>query len=344
LYLVYLLIDLNEFINTVLAPKIEEIAGNQFEIGVFSSKTQRLIYQNTAVQINELKQTRTLWLLPDYKLGIRLRGESIEELARSRFYSNLLMIIGIDLILLLGAWIVFKMIRQQMQLAQMKSDFVSNVSHELRTPLALIRMYAETLEMGRIADGQKQQEYYRIISGEAERLSRLINNILNFSRIEAGKKEYHFQEVNLNRVIKNLLEMYGYHIQSEGFELSVNLDPDLPGVVADEEAVTEAMLNLLDNAIKYSEQHKFIAVRSFQSNGKICIQVEDHGIGIAASQVKYIFDKFYRASGALLHNTRGSGLGLTLVKHIMEAHQGSVELESTPGKGSCFSLIFTIKK
>jgi two-component system phosphate regulon sensor histidine kinase PhoR len=338
---VYLLIDIGELINTILAPKIDEIAGAQFNIAVFSTTAQRLIYENAAVDIKELKQTRAVWLLPNYKLGISLRGESIEELARGRFYINMLMILGIDLILLLGAWIVFKMIRQQMQLAHMKSDFVSNVSHELRTPLALIRMYAETLELGRIPEIQKQQEYYRIIRQESERLSRLINNILNFSRIEAGKKEYHFQEVDLNRLIQNLLEMYSYHIASKGFKLSVILDPSVPRIIADEEAVTEALLNLLDNAIKYSAQEKFIAVRSLQRDGKACIQVEDHGIGIEASQTRYIFEKFYRVSHNLVHNTKGSGLGLTLVKHIMDAHHGRVELKSTPGKGSCFSLIFT---
>ncbi len=341
--LIYFLIDLDRFINTILAPKLEDIAGDQFIVGVFSNTRQRLLYQNANLQIDELKQTRALWLLPDYKLGIRLRGESIEELARGRFYINLMMIVGIDLILLLGAWIVFKMIRQQTRLAQMKSDFVSNVSHELRTPLALIRMYAETLEMGRIQDKQKQHDYFRIIGQESERLTHLINNILNFSRIESGKKEYHYQQVDLNKTIKNLLDMYSYHIQNEGFKLSIVLDPALPVVKADEDAVMEALLNLLDNAIKYSEQDKFIAVRSLHRDREICIQVEDHGIGIDAAQVGYIFEKFYRISGGLVHNARGSGLGLTLVKHIMEAHQGRVELESTPGKGSCFKLIFPIR-
>jgi two-component system phosphate regulon sensor histidine kinase PhoR len=338
--LVYLIIDLDSFVSNILAPKLEDIAAGRFIIGVFSTARQQLLYHNEAVQINELQQTRALWLLPDYKLGIRLKGESIDELARRRFYINLTMIFGIDLILLLGAWSVFRMIRQQTSLAQMKSDFVSNVSHELRTPLALIRMYAETLELGRIQDKQKQQEYYRIVGQESERLTHLINNILNFSRIESGKKEYHYQQIDLNKTIQKLLDMYSYHIQNKGFNLSIELDRELPPLKADEEAIMEALLNLLDNAIKYSEGEKFIAVRSLRRNDQICIQVEDHGIGIAAGQSRYIFDKFYRVSDGLVHKTRGSGLGLTLVKYIMEAHKGRVELESTPGQGSCFTLIF----
>ena len=340
--IIYFGINLNQFVQTILAPKLEEIAGDQFVVGVFSKTLRRLIYQNTTVQIDELKQTRALWLLPGYELGIRLKGESIEELARSRFYINLMMILGIDLILLLGAWIVFKMIRQQTKLAQMKSDFVSNVSHELRTPLALIRMYAETLELGRIKDKQKQNDYFRIIGQESERLTHLINNILNFSRIESGKKEYHYQQVDLNKTIQKLLEMYNYHIQNEGFKLTTVLDPVLPMIEADEESVTEALLNLLDNAVKYSEQDKFIAVRTLQQDRQVCIQVEDHGIGIAVTQAGLIFEKFYRVSGGLVQRTKGSGLGLTLVKHIMEAHQGRVEVKSTPGRGSCFTLIFPV--
>jgi two-component system, OmpR family, phosphate regulon sensor histidine kinase PhoR len=342
--IVYFLVDINVFIEQVLAPKIEEIAGDQFIVGVFSLPRQHLLYQNATVQISDLKQIRSLWVLPDYQLGIQLRGESIEDLARNRFKINMVLILGVDLILLLGAWIVFRMIRQQIRLAQMKSDFVSNVSHELRTPLALIRMYAETLEMGRIVDEPKRQEYYRIIGQETERLTRLINNILNFSRIESDRKEYHFRETDLNRIIQKLLATYSFHIESKGFHLTTDLDPALPKVQADDEAVTEAILNLLDNALKYSERDKYIAIRSRQREREVLVQVEDHGIGIDAVHTRFIFEKFYRVSNSLVHDTKGSGLGLTLVKHIMESHRGRVELASTPGKGSCFSLIFPVGK
>jgi len=343
-HIIYLVIDMQSFINDVLAPKLEEVAGDQFIVGVFSLAKQRLYYQNVQVNISQLKQTRPLWLLPNFQLGIRLRGESIEELAQKRFTVNIVLMLGVDLILLLGAFLVFRMVRQQMQLAQMKSDFVSNVSHELRTPLALIRMYAETLELGRIRDEKKQQDYYRIIGQETERLTRLINNILNFSRIESGKKQYHFKETDLNLIVQNLLEMYNFHIQNKGFKLIASLDPGIPKIQADEEAVAEAVLNLLDNAIKYSENEKVIAVRSFVRDSAVVIEIEDHGIGVNAEHSKYIFEKFYRVSDSLVHNTKGSGLGLTLVKHIMEAHQGRVALASTPGKGSCFSLIFPVKR
>jgi two-component system phosphate regulon sensor histidine kinase PhoR len=163
---------------------------------------------------------------------------------------------------------------------------------------------------------------------------------LNFSRIESGKKQYHFKETDLNQVVQNLLEMYEFHIQNKGFRLTTALDTEIPRIQADEEAVAEAVLNLLDNAIKYSEVEKVIEIRSRLREREVILDVEDHGIGIDAAHAKFIFDKFYRVSNSLVHNTKGSGLGLTLVKHIMEAHQGRVELNSTPGKGSRFSLIF----
>src|SRR3989454_9070486 len=225
-----------------------------------------------------------------------------------------------------------------MALARLKSDFVSNVSHELRTPLALIRLYAETLELGRITTAEKKEQYYRIIRKESERLTALINNILDFSRIEAGRKEYEFRETDVADLVRNTLDSYRYQIEQQGFALEENIDPNLPVVRVDREAIARALVNLVNNALKYSAEEKFLGVKLYRENGSVKLEVADHGIGIGRRDQSKIFEKFYRSGDPLVHNTKGSGLGLSLVRHITEAHGGEIEVESTPGTGSTFIL------
>jgi two-component system phosphate regulon sensor histidine kinase PhoR len=340
--LIAMLINNRTFISDIITPKLEEIAGEQFSIGVFALHTDEVIYSNADILFSDVKQTKKLWLFPNYVLGIRTKGKSIDELAKDRFYNSLYLIVFLDIILILGALFVYRNIRREMKLAQMKSDFVSNVSHELRTPLSLIRMFAETLEMGRIREDSKRMDYYRIINQETERLTRLINNILNFSRIESGKKEYHFKPIDLNECVQKVIDMYSFHIQNEGFRLNVNLQENLPLISADEEAISESLINLLDNAIKFSNKNKEISVRTGSRQNSVTMEVQDHGIGISEENRQLIFDKFYRVSSGDVHDTKGSGLGLALVQHIMQSHNGQIEVDSEVGKGSCFRLKFPL--
>jgi signal transduction histidine kinase len=225
-----------------------------------------------------------------------------------------------------------------MTLAKLKSDFVANVSHELRTPLALIRLYAETLELGRLSAKEKYQEYFRIIREESERLTALINNILDFSRIEAGRKEYEFRETDLAELVHSTLESYRFQIQQNGFAFEENISADIPPVNVDREAIARSLLNLVNNALKYSKDDKYIGVSLYRSNGSVNLEVRDHGIGIPAHEQEKIFEKFYRCGDPLVHNVKGSGLGLSLVRHIARAHGGDVLVESHPQKGSKFTI------
>jgi signal transduction histidine kinase len=220
----------------------------------------------------------------------------------------------------------------------LKSDFVSNVSHELRTPLALIRLYAETLELGRINTDEKKEQYYKIIRKESERLTALINNILDFSRIEAGRKEYEFRETDIAELVRNTLDSYRYQVEQQGFVLEENIEPNLPIVYVDREAIARALVNLVNNALKYSDREKYLSVKLYKDLGVVKLEVVDHGIGIERRDQSKIFEKFYRAGDPLVHNTKGSGLGLSLVRHISRAHGGEIEVESTPGRGSKFTL------
>jgi signal transduction histidine kinase len=237
-----------------------------------------------------------------------------------------------------GIFLSYRNISREMNLARLKSDFVANVSHELRTPLALIRLYAETLELGRITSKEKYQEYFRIIREESERLSALINNILDFSRIEAGRKEYEFKETDLPELVRSTLDTYRFQIEQNGFAFEENIARDIPPVNVDREAIARSLLNLVNNALKYSKDRKFIGVNLYRTNGSIKLEVQDHGIGIPADEQEKIFEKFYRCGDPLVHNVKGSGLGLSLVRHIARAHGGDVQVESAPEKGSKFTI------
>ena len=202
----------------------------------------------------------------------------------------------------------------------------------------MIRLYAETLELGRITTQDKKQQYYRIIRKESERLTALINNILDFSRIEAGRKEYEFRETDIAELVRNTLESYRYQIEQQGFAFEESIDSDLPPVRVDREAIARALVNLVNNALKYSADEKFLGVKLYRENGTLKLEVRDRGIGIARRDQSKIFEKFYRTGDPLVHNTKGSGLGLSLVRHITHAHGGEIAVDSTPGKGSKFTL------
>ena len=338
--IVGIVIDAERFIRDILGRKMNEAAGDNFVLSVNRKHSTQIIYATGEQPQQGARQTKDLWLFPDYTIGIRLRGQTIDEVVRARFYRNLLLIGLLNVVLIAGVWVVYRTVRREMELAQLKSDFVSSVSHEIKTPLALIRMFGETLQMKRVRSETKKQEYYDTIVQETERLTRLINNILNFSRMEAGKKEYFFESADLNAIVRDVLKNYGTHLENEGFTVSVNTDAPLPPINADSGAIAEALLNIVDNSVKYSGARKHLKIHTGRDERTVYVEIEDLGIGIDPSLQKRIFEKFYRVSTGLVQETKGTGLGLTLVKHIMDAHRGTVTLRSEPGKGSAFRLSF----
>jgi two-component system phosphate regulon sensor histidine kinase PhoR len=323
-----------------LGPRLQETAGSDFVVAVFRKGTQEAIYSTDQTGLERITQRRSLWVFPQLELGIRFRGSSAEDLAASRSRQLVIMVVALDLLLLTGAWLTYRNVRRETELAKLKSDFVSNVSHELRTPLALIRMYAETLEMGRIQQEEKIQEYYATIVSESGRLTRLVNNILNFSRMEAGRMPFTFRPADLNDVVRGSLEVWREHLREGNVAVDEHLDPSLPAVAVDAEAAGEALMNLIDNALKYGGEQKYLLLATGTEGNRVYIRVGDHGIGIAQKDHQKIFEMFYRASGSVRDGMRGSGVGLAIVRHIMEAHGGTVTLQSTPGAGSTFTLWF----
>ncbi len=334
------------FINEILDPKIQEIAREKFDIAISSVKNDSVIYnsdrQNIPVTILHKKP---LWLIKNYDIGIELKDRTISDLAKSRSRKNLILIGIIDLVLILGIWFIYRNINRQMELARLKSDFVSSVSHEIRTPLALIQMYIESLEMGRVASKEKINEYYKVILQETQRLTGIVNKILNFSQIESGKRRYAFSEMQLNEVVEAVIKSFTLVLEKSGFTTKVDLTPDLPVIMADRESIADILVNLIDNAMKYSNSGKYIKIQTLYDNRYAILRITDKGIGIAPKDQKNIFDKFYRVTEKdLALKAKGSGLGLTIVKHIIDAHNGNITVKSEKGAGTEFTLFFPLKQ
>jgi signal transduction histidine kinase len=277
-------------------------------------------------------------VFPDMVLAIKYEGTTVADIGTRFLTYNYAVLGALSLLMVGGIWLTYRNVNREMTLARLKSDFVANVSHELRTPLALIRLYAETLELGRLTSQDKYQEYFRIIREESERLTGLINNILDFSRIEAGRKEYDFKETNLADLVHSTLDSYRFQIEQNGFVFEENISGDIPPLTVDREAIARSLLNLVNNALKYSKDQKYIGVSLYRANGSVKLEVRDRGIGIPAKEQEKIFEKFYRCGDPLVHNVKGSGLGLSLVRHIARAHGGDVLVESAPEKGSKFTI------
>ena len=241
-------------------------------------------------------------------------------------------------VLVLGVILLLRDVSRETQLNRLRSDFVSGVSHELKTPLTLIQLYTETLLDGERFGGEERRGFYQIILRESERLTHFIERALDFARVDRREKQYHLEEGNLAPLIAQTVHVYGEYLKRRGFVVESDRASSLPVVDFDPDAVAQAVVNLLDNAAKYSGESKFVGVRLLAEDSAVIFEVEDRGIGIPADEQEKIFQQFYRSRTR--SGKGGYGLGLFLVKHIMDAHGGRVEVRSEVGRGSRFRLIF----
>ncbi len=340
--LVGIVIDVKAFVDFVLAPKLSDAAGDEFLFVVTKGDDRQIVYATGGADVAGLRKFRSLWILPDYALGVRLQTGTIEELAADRFREAVALVIALNLLILVGTWFVFRLARREIELAQLKSDFIASVSHELRTPLSLIRMSAETLLLGRVRSAERADEHHQIIVRETDRLTRLVNNVLLFSRLESGKTQIELANADLRDIVRTIVEEYKPEFSRRGFTVDTLFSDRPLRTRLNAEAMTEAILNLLDNAMKFSREHRHLSVRTGERPGEVFVEVEDEGIGIAPNLHGKIFERFYRVSSSSQNQKRGSGLGLALVKQIVEMHHGHVELASEPGRGSTFRLVFPV--
>jgi signal transduction histidine kinase len=313
--------------------------GKDVFVGLLNEKDSLLYPPQDQLLNNYLVAQNFTQLFIKWKVAIFDRdGKSIGQLVGRERQFYLALFTGIIVIMLIGIVFTVRAVIHESEVSRIRSEFVSNVSHELKTPLALIRMFGETLDTGVVTDEKKRREFYGIIRKESERLTHLINNVLDFSKVDSGTKEYNFGEADLVKVVRDSLEAYKFHIRDLGFEIKSKLPDKLVMPKIDKDAISQVLLNLLSNAVKYSDNRKYIGVEVRRNPSSALISVTDHGMGISKEQMKKIFDKFYRVPTSEVKETRGSGLGLTLAKHIVEAHDGSIDVESEVGKGSSFTI------
>ena len=243
------------------------------------------------------------------------------------------------LIVLVGTYFTARAVTRELEVARLQSNFVSAVSHEFRTPLALLRQASELLADGRVSSEERRQGYYEALRRESDRLHRLVESLLDFGRMEAGAREYRFEQVEPAALVRGVAEEFAQEAAVRGYRVEVDADGTLPLVRADREALGRALWNLLDNAVKYSPGRTTVWVGVASANGQVAIRVRDEGIGIAPAEQGQIFKKFVRAASAESAGARGTGLGLAMVHHIVSAHGGKVHVDSRPGAGSTFTFL-----
>ena len=268
--------------------------------------------------------------------------QTIPEIVSASTQPQLALMIVLALVMAGGVFFVAGAAAREVRVAELKSNFVASVSHDLKTPLALIQLFAETLELGRVRTQERAQEYYRIINTEARKLTRLIENILDFSKMEAGLRPYRMAPVDLGTLTQQVLSEMNSQFNQAHFDVQTRVDPNLPRVMVDEDAVEQALENLLVNAIKYSGPSRSIDVHVGRDKDHVSVSVIDRGIGISRREQKKIFRKFYRIDSGLDGGPQGCGLGLAIVDHTMRGHGGFVRVDSEPDRGSTFSLHFPI--
>jgi len=277
---------------------------------------------------------------PPWKIEI-FRAEaprfSLPSLKKSFYFWT---IITMVIVLIFGAALVTRTLARERELLQVKSDFVSSVSHEFKTPLTSIKALLERLKEGKVHDPEKMKQYFSILSQDTDRLTRLVGNVLDFSRIEEGRAEFHFEETDLAQFVTQQVDSFKREEASRNADIQTEIEAGLPALRIDRLYLAQALANLLDNALKFSGEEKKIRISVKSENDEILLQVRDNGIGIPRDEWAKIFDKFYQGRNAVRQSAKGTGLGLALVKHIVEAHGGKVRVESEVGRGSVFSMIF----
>ena len=267
----------------------------------------------------------------------RQSGPDAAVLTNRRFL--LLGLAVMVLFLVAGTYFIARAIRREMEVSRMQSDFVSAVSHEFRSPLTSIRQLSEILALGRVPNEDRRQVYYETLVRETSRLQRLVESLLNFGRMEAGVRQYRFEELETADLVERVVAEFTPQIAGAGRQIEVHGAESPCALEADPEALSVALRNLVDNALKYSPDCPTVWVEWEAANEYVAIRVRDRGAGITAAERKAIFRKFVRGSASVSGNVKGSGVGLAMVRHIVAAHGGMIKVASEPGKGSTFTML-----
>jgi len=263
------------------------------------------------------------------------------DIKRSFYFWTILTLV---VVLIFGGVLISRTIAHEMAVLKLKSDFVSSVSHEFKSPLTSIKALTDRLQEGKVKDSEKMKQYFSLITQDVDRLTRLVRNILDFSKIEEGKKEYEFVDTDVAQLVIEQVEDFKKGEFTKGLKIQAQISENIPCVGIDKEALSQVLNNLLDNAVKFSPDRKEITVNVSKDNTNVFIEINDKGIGIPPHELNRIFDKFYQGRTTLRQSVKGTVLGLTLVKHAVEAHGGRITVNSQIGEGSTFSISLPIQK
>jgi signal transduction histidine kinase len=329
------------YVLTELFPRLpgRREAGESVRAGLYSEAGPLTPLPNAPPPAQALAVENLSEYFPWWSLALfDTRGKTIDQLVRREMRLYGAVLLGIAIMILSGIVMTLRAATHEAETVRLRSDFVSNVTHELKTPLSLIRLFGETMESDQWTDDGKRREFSRIIARESRRLTYLIDNVLDFSKIDSGRREYVFEKGDLVKVISDTLEAYRFYLRDRGFEFDISLPPSPVLISMDEDAIGQVLLNLLNNAEKYSGEQKYIGVKMALHEDQVLITVEDKGPGIPPSDLKHIFEKFYRGGSGPAREVQGCGLGLTIVKSTIEGHGGHIRVESDLGRGSRFII------
>jgi signal transduction histidine kinase len=279
---------------------------------------------------------------PPWKIQISRVSSNNERgihLFKSYYFWSILTLL---MILIFGTSLLIRTISREREIIAIKSDFIASVSHELKTPLTSIKALTERLIAGKVKSPEKMHEYFTIIEQDANKLTQLVKNTLDFSKIEEGKKEYLFESTDITSWLNRTIDEFNNDHIPERIEIRKNFDPEIPSISIDRDAISQCLNNLLDNAIKFSPDSRFVEVYLKKDSDFVIIEVKDWGIGIPKENLHRIFDKFFQGPPSTQQSVKGTGLGLALVKHAIEAHNGRIEVQSSPGQGSTFTIFVPI--
>ena len=289
---------------------------------------------------DDVLSARFDFIFRDWVMSARSRYRTVAQVVQSSAFTNWLLTVLMSVAVLGGVLLMWRTARRDRRLSRIRNAFVANVSHELRTPLASLAVFGEFLRRGRITSPQKIVEYGRQIEHESNRLRHLIDNVLDFARIESAAVTYRREDTLIEDVVGAAVRAVEVRREQDGFKISMSCaDTVVPGVSVDPQAMTQVFVNLLDNAMKYSGRSRTVRIEIGQHDGFVAVRVADFGIGIAPDDHERIFQEFYRAGGAGDRGVVGTGLGLAIVRHVVQAHDGRVEVDSRLGRGSTFTVL-----